>query len=95
MGGLLQPLKIPEGKWESISMDFIVGLPNTQKDHDAIWVVVDKFTKLAHFIPMRMHMNMQQLVNLYVENIAKLHGTPLSIISDREPRFTSRILREF
>ena len=51
VGGLLQPLEIPEGKWESISMDLIVGLPNTQRGHDIIWVVVDCLMKMAKFIP--------------------------------------------
>ena len=61
MGGLLQPLEIPEGKWESISMDFIIGLPNTQRGHDAIWVVVDCLTKMAKFIPTKTTMSTPEL----------------------------------
>ena len=72
-GGQLQPLDIPKWKWENITCDFVVGLPKTKRNNDAIWVVVDRLTKAAHFIPVRMMMSMQQLVKLYMENIVKLH----------------------
>ena len=67
VGGLLQPLEIPEGKWESISMDFIVGLPNTQRGHDAIWVVVDRLTKMAKFIPTKTTVSTPKLAWLFVD----------------------------
>jgi hypothetical protein len=71
--GLLNPLDVPEWKWESISMDFIVGLPQTPKDHESIWVIVDRLTKVAHFIVMRNDYRVEKLVDLYVENILRLH----------------------
>jgi hypothetical protein len=88
--GLLQPLLIPEWKWENISMDFVCGLPRTSKNHDAIWVVVDRLTKSAHFIPIRMNYSLDKLAELYVNEIVRLHGVPVSIVSDRDLRFTSR-----
>jgi hypothetical protein len=88
--GLLQPLPIPEWKWENISMDFVCGLPRTSKNHDAIWVVVDRLTKSAHFIPIRMNYSLDKLAKLYVNEIVRLHGVPVSIVSNRDPRFTSR-----
>uniref|UniRef100_A0A2N9H3S5 Integrase catalytic domain-containing protein n=1 Tax=Fagus sylvatica TaxID=28930 RepID=A0A2N9H3S5_FAGSY len=88
--GLLQPLPIPEWKWENISMDFVCGLPRTSKNHDAIWVVVDRLTKSAHFIPIRMNYSLDKLAELYVNEIVRLHGVPVSIVSDRDLRFTSR-----
>uniref|UniRef100_A0A2N9IE13 Integrase catalytic domain-containing protein n=1 Tax=Fagus sylvatica TaxID=28930 RepID=A0A2N9IE13_FAGSY len=81
---------IPEWKWENISMDFVCGLPRTSKNHDAIWVVVDRLTKSAHFIPIRMNYSLDKLAELYVNEIVRLHGVPVSIVSDRDPRFTSR-----
>ena len=60
--GLLQPLKLPEWKWEEISMDFVTGLPKTTKQHDAIWVVVDRYTKSAHFLPVRMTYSMDHFL---------------------------------
>jgi hypothetical protein len=71
--GLLNPLDVPEWKWESISMDFIVGLPQTPKDHESIWVIVDRLTKVAHFIVMRNDYRVEKLVDLYIENILRLH----------------------
>uniref|UniRef100_A0A2N9HRA9 RNA-directed DNA polymerase n=1 Tax=Fagus sylvatica TaxID=28930 RepID=A0A2N9HRA9_FAGSY len=88
--GLLQSLSIPEWKWEHISMDFVSGLPRSPKGHDAIWVIVDRLTKSAHFIPIRMNYSLDQLAQLYIEEIVRLHGIPVSIVSDRDPRFTSR-----
>jgi len=80
--GLLQPVEIPEWKWECISMDFIIGLPRSEHGYDSIWVIVDRLTKVAHFIPVKRKYRVEKLADLYVSNILKLHGAPLSIISD-------------
>jgi hypothetical protein len=88
--GLLQPLKIPEWKWEEITMDFIVGLPRTQKGYNSIWVVVDRLTKVAHFIPVNTSYSGARLAELYISRIVCLHGVPKKIISDRGSQFTSR-----
>jgi len=88
--GLLQPITIPEWKWERITMDFVSGLPLSPRKKDAIWVIVDRLTKLAHFIPVRMDYSLDKLAELYISEIVRLHGVPVSIISDRDPRFTSR-----
>ena len=88
--GLLQPITIPEWKWERITMDFVSGLPLSPKKKDAIWVIVDRLTKSAHFIPVRMDYSLDKLAELYISEIVRLHGVPISIISDRDPRFTSR-----
>ena len=71
-------------------MDFVVGLPRTSKQHDAIWVIVDRYTKSAHFLHVRMTYTMDQFAELYIQEIVRLHGVPVSIISDRDPRFTSK-----
>ncbi|WP_225427127.1 integrase catalytic domain-containing protein, partial [Ligilactobacillus murinus] len=71
-------------------MDFVVGLPKTTKGHDSIWVVIDRLTKSAHFLPVRTTYSMDQLADLYVQEIIRLHGIPVSIVSDRDPMFTSR-----
>jgi hypothetical protein len=70
-------------------MDFVCGLPRTSKNHDAIWVVVDRLTKSAHFDPIRMNYSLDKLAEIYVNEIVRLHGVPVSIISDRDSRFTS------
>ncbi|WVZ58136.1 hypothetical protein U9M48_008439 [Paspalum notatum var. saurae] len=87
--GLLQPLKIPEWKWQEISMDFIVGLPRTQKGYNSIWVVVDRLTKVAHFIPVNTTYSGARLAELYISRIVCLHGVPKRIISDKGSQFTS------
>ena len=71
--GLLQPLKVPEWKWEEISMDFIVGLPRTQSGYDSIWVIVDRLTKVAHFIPVKETYTRAKLAELYCARIVCLH----------------------
>ena len=93
--GLLQPISIPEWKWDRITMDFVTGLPLTQKKHDAVWVIVDRLTKSAHFLPMRTDCPLDRLAELYIREIVRLHGVPTSIISDRDPRFTSRFWNSF
>jgi hypothetical protein len=88
--GLLQPLKIPQWKWEEISMYFIVGLPTTQSSYDSIWVIVDKFLKVAHLIPIKTTYKGSKLAELYIARIVCLHGVPKKIVSDRGTQFTSR-----
>jgi hypothetical protein len=88
--GLLQPLKIPEWKWEEIGMDFIVGLPRIQARYDSIWVIVDRLTKVAHFIPVKTTYSGAKHAELYMSRIVCLHGVPKKIVSDRGSQFTSK-----
>jgi hypothetical protein len=88
--GMLKPLTIPEWKWEHIAMDFIMSLLKTVTGLDAVWVMVDRLTKSAHFLPIKTTYDMSHLAKEYVTEIVRLHGVPVSIISDHEPRFTSR-----
>ncbi|GBG73111.1 hypothetical protein CBR_g12827 [Chara braunii] len=92
--GLLQPLPIPEGRWQSISMDFIGPLrPPTPRGHDAILVFVNRFTKRARFVPCRYAISACEVADIVFDRVVRDHGLPLSIISDRDPRFTSRFWR--
>ena len=86
---LLQPLPIVEWKWDHVTMDFVTGLPRTQQKKDSVLVIVDRLTKSAHFLAMRLTDSVLTLSKLYVKEIVRLHGIPLSIVSDRDPRFTS------
>ncbi|KAL0319572.1 UNVERIFIED_CONTAM: Pro-Pol polyprotein [Sesamum radiatum] len=85
--GLYQ--SIPEWKWEKITMAFLVGLPRTLRKHDAIWVIVDRLMKSAHFLSIRLGDSRDKLAELYVSEIMRLHGVPVSIVSDRDPRVIS------
>ncbi|MCO5609114.1 hypothetical protein L7F22_063336 [Adiantum nelumboides] len=87
--GLLQPLPIPTRPWESIAMDFIFDLSRTQSGHDGIWTIIDRFSKQAHFIPVKKTVKPDHLARLFVAQIFRLHGMPETIVSDRDPRFTS------
>nr|GEU44563.1 putative reverse transcriptase domain-containing protein [Tanacetum cinerariifolium] len=87
--GLLVQPEIPEWKWEKITMDFITKLPKTTNGYDTIWVIVDRLTKSAHFLPMRENDPMEKLIKLYMKEVVTRHGVPVSIISDRDGRFTS------
>ena len=87
---LLQPIRILEWKWDRITMDFVVGLPLTGTKHDSVWVVVDRLTKPAHFLPLRTDYSLDKLVELYIKETVRLHEIPISIILDRDLRFTSR-----
>ena len=88
--GLLQPIKIIERKWDRITMDFMVGLPVTGRKHDSVWVVVDRLTKSAYFLLVRTDYSLDKLAELYIREIVQLHGIPISNISDRDPRVSSR-----
>ena len=88
--GTLQPLEIPEWKWEQITMDFVSRLLRNPTNHDSIWVIVDRLTKTAHFIPILMTYSIDRLAKLYVPHRVWLHKVPKSIVSDRDTRFTSK-----
>ena len=90
MGGLVQPLVVPKWKWDSISLDFVVGLPLTRSRMNQIWVIVDRLTKSARFIPMRDTWSMDQMVDSYMKNVVRYHGVPSDITSDRDSRFLAR-----
>jgi hypothetical protein len=81
--GILQPLSIPFWMWEDINMDFIVGLPNSSLRHDSIWIIVDRLTKAAHFLPVHTTYNAKKYAEIYLDQIVHLHGVPKMIISDR------------
>jgi hypothetical protein len=83
LAGLLQPLQVPEWKWESVGMDFITGFPKSSRGNDSIWVIVDRLTKVAHFIPVKTTYKGSQLADLYLSQIVSLHGVPKTIVSDR------------
>jgi hypothetical protein len=81
--GLLRPLGIPEWKWDDISMDFIVGLPMTAHKFDSIWVIVDRLSKSAHFIPINTNYKVQKYVEIYIARVLCLHRVLKTIIYDR------------
>nr|GEY18919.1 putative reverse transcriptase domain-containing protein [Tanacetum cinerariifolium] len=89
--GLLQQPEIPEWKWEKITMDLVTKLPKSSSGHDAIWVVVDRLTKSAHFLPIREDYKTEKLARIYINEIVARHGVPVSIISDRDGRFASHL----
>ncbi|GJX93348.1 putative reverse transcriptase domain-containing protein [Tanacetum coccineum] len=88
--GLLQQPKIPEWKWQNITMDFITRLPRTSSGHDSIWVIVDRLTKSAHLLAVREDYKTEKLARLYINEIVARYGVPVSIISDRDSYFTSK-----
>ena len=88
--GLLHQPEIPLWKWEQISMDFITKQPRTFSGYNTIWVIVDRLTKSAHFLPIREVYKMEKLSRIYINKIVARHGVPVSVISDRDSRFTSR-----
>ena len=90
LAGMLQPLPIPEWKWDHVTMDFVSGLPKSIQGHETIWVIVDRLTKTAHFLPVGQTDSLDSLSRRYVREIVRLHGVPISIVSDRDPRFTSQ-----
>lgn len=93
--GLLQSLHIPTTRWDCLSMDFITGLPKTSKGNNAIMVVVGRLTKMAHFIPTTTKASAQDIADLFVKEVVRLHGIPTSIVSDRDPKFVSQFWEAF
>ncbi|GJS35958.1 putative reverse transcriptase domain-containing protein [Tanacetum coccineum] len=93
--GLLVQPAIPEWKWDNITMDFITKLPKSSHGFDTIWVIVDRLTKSAHFLPIRENDPLDKLARLYLNRIVARHGIPISIICDRDGRFTSNFWKSF
>jgi hypothetical protein len=92
--GLLQPLQVPVWKWDEVGMDFITGLPRSNRGQYSIWVIVDRLTKVAHFLPVKTTFNGNRLADLYISRIVSLHGVPKRIVSDRGTQFTSRFWKK-
>ncbi|KAI3744654.1 hypothetical protein L1987_57743 [Smallanthus sonchifolius] len=88
--GLLEQPKIPMWKWENLAMDFITKLPRTSRGYDSIWLIIDRLTKSAHFLPIREDYGAEKSARIYIDEIVSRHGVPLNIISDRDAHFTSR-----
>ena len=93
--GLLHPLEEVEWKWELITMDFVTHLPRKPQRHDAVWVIVDRLTKSAHFLAVRMTFTLESFCRLYIREIVRLHGVLVSIVSNRDPRFTAHFWKSF
>ena len=92
---LLQPLEIAEWKWEHVTMDFVTYLPQTSRGHEVVWVIVDQLTKSTHFLVVRMTFTLEEFCRLYILEIVRLHGVPVSIVSDWDPKFTTHFWKSF
>ena len=93
--GLLQPLEVAEWKWVQVTMAFVTHLPRTPWRQDVVWVIVDRLTKLTHFLAVQMTFTLEEFYRLYIREIVWLHGVPMSIVSDRDLRFTTHFWKSF
>jgi hypothetical protein len=91
--GLLQPLPVPHGAWQDITIDFIEGLPKSE-GYNSILVIVDRFSKYSHFLPLKHPFSAKQVAQAILDVVVRLHGMPLSIVSDRDRVFTSNFWKE-
>ncbi|XP_075489670.1 uncharacterized protein LOC142528506 [Primulina tabacum] len=94
-GGLLHSLEVTRWNWEHVAMDFVTHLLRTSRHFDAIWVIVDRFSKSAHFIPYERTYSYKKMARLDIENVVRHHGVPVAIVSDRDPHFTSKFWTSF
>ena len=92
---LLQPLEVAKWKWEHVTMELLTYFPRTPQRHDAVWVIVDRLNKSTHFLAVRMTFTLERFCWLYIREIVRLHGVPVSIVSDRDLRFTTHFWKSF
>ena len=92
---LLHPFKVAEWKWEHVTMDFVTHFPQTSRGHEVVWVIVDQLIKSGHFLAVQMTFTLEEFYRLYIREIVWLHGVLISIVSNRDPRFTAHFWKSF